>query len=235
MLQRVSQLARIHVFEDLPPEALLRLERGATTMEPQNGAEIFAQDDAADSLFAIVGGEGLVRAGAIDRRSKRLMVEVFALGDIFSEIGVIDGGKRTAAAVVDGRVRLMRIGTASFMAVLSDTPLLGIAIARMLSQRLRRTFDLFQDATFETIEVRLVSRLPSFSHRSESIGEQRDFGEPRGEALDQRQQPLVWHCWDQVVEHAALTEQRMGASFGRIRLQQAIVAEGLAGGPQPRQ
>ena len=49
-------------------------------------------------------------------------------------------------------------------------------------------------------------RLPSFSYRTESIGERRDFREHGGELLDQRQQPLIGHCWDEVVEHAALPE-----------------------------
>ena len=155
----MNSLSRVRVFEDLPAAALDRLERGATISEPRNGAEIFVQDDPADSLYAIIGGEGRVRIGAMDRHSKKLMVEVFAAGDIFGEIGVIDGGVRTASAVVDGRVRLMRIGTATFLAVLGETPALGISIARMLSQRLRRTFALFQDATFETVEVRLARQL----------------------------------------------------------------------------
>ena len=155
----MSPLSRIRVFEDLPPEPLLRLERGAIASEPRNGAEVFAQDDPADALYAIVGGEGSVRIGAIDKRSKKLMVEVFGSGDIFGELGVIDGGVRSASAVVEGRVRLMRINASTFMAVLAETPQLGIGLARMMSARLRRTFALFQDATFETIEVRLARQV----------------------------------------------------------------------------
>ena len=59
-------------------------------------------------------------------------------------------------------------------------------------------------------------RLPSFSYRSKSIGKDREFGEHGGEPSEQRAQPLLWHRGDEVVEHAALAEQRMGASLGRI-------------------
>jgi hypothetical protein len=59
-------------------------------------------------------------------------------------------------------------------------------------------------------------RTPSFSQGSKSICEHRDFGEHFREPLDQRQQPLFWHGWDKIVEHAALTEQRVGASLGII-------------------
>ncbi len=155
----MNPLSKVNLFRDLPPDALHRLEVGALTLDAHNDQEIFAQDEAAGSLYAIIGGEGRVRIGVIDRRSKRLMVEMFALGDTFGEIGVIDGGLRTAAAVVEGRVRLMRIGAASFSAVLHDTPLLGANLAQMLAQRLRRTFALFQDATFETVEVRLARQI----------------------------------------------------------------------------
>src|SRR6202035_4782809 len=60
------------------------------------------------------------------------------------------------------------------------------------------------------------SRLPSYSDSAESIGKDRQFSEHRSEPLDQRQQPHLWHGGDQLVEHAALSEQRMGASLGSV-------------------
>ena len=155
----MSALAHVRLFEGLPDDALHRLEAGALAIEARNDEEIFAQEEAAGSLYAITGGEGRVRIGAIDRRSKKLMVEMFVAGDIFGEVSVIDGGTRTASAVVDGRVSLMRISATTFMSVLNDTPRLGVNLARVLSQRLRRTFALFQDATFETVEVRLARQV----------------------------------------------------------------------------
>jgi len=155
----MSLLSRVQVFENLEPETLQRLERGSTALDPRSGTEIFTQDDPADALYAIVGGEGHVRIGAIDRRSKKLMVEMFGTGDIFGEIGVITAGIRTASAVTEGRVRLSRISASCFMTVLNDTPILGINLAKTLSRRLRRTFALFQDAAFETLEVRLARQV----------------------------------------------------------------------------
>jgi CRP-like cAMP-binding protein len=154
-----SPLARIRVFQNLPPSALHRLEQSAMPLDPHSDTEIFAQGDAADAVYAIIGGEGRIRIGSIGARTKRLMVEVFVAGDIFGEIGVIDPGPRTAAAMVEGRVRLLRIGAATFLTVLNETPELGVALARLLAGRLRRTFGLFEDATFEQLEVRLARQL----------------------------------------------------------------------------
>jgi CRP/FNR family cyclic AMP-dependent transcriptional regulator len=152
-------LAAVAVFKDMSVDARNRLELGGTVLEPADGASIFAQGDPADAVFAITSGDGHVRIGSVDRNSKALMVEVFRAGEIFGEIGVIDGGTRTAAAVAEGRIRLVKIRGTAFLAALASTPELGDALCRIMAHRLRRTFELFQDATFETLEVRLARQV----------------------------------------------------------------------------
>jgi CRP-like cAMP-binding protein len=152
-------LGSVLVFKGLTSEALGRLEQGSTVVEPRDGAAIYAQGDPADAIYAITGGDGRVRIGAIDRRGKGLMVEIFRLGDVFGEIPVIDGGTRTAAAVAEGRVQLVKIRPSPFLAALAECPALGEALCRVLVQRLRRTYGLFQDATFESLEVRLARQV----------------------------------------------------------------------------
>jgi CRP/FNR family transcriptional regulator, cyclic AMP receptor protein len=170
------------VFTNLPADALLRLERGATEFELRSGTELFAQGDPADAVYAIVGGEGRVQTGVSHRHSKRLMIEVFSIGDIFGEMGVIDPGPRSASAVTDGRVRMMRIGAATFIAVLNDTPQLGTNLSRLLAHRLRRTFVLFQDATFERLEVLLARQV---LYLAEQHGRRTERGVLLGERLRQ--------------------------------------------------
>lgn len=155
----MSNLAAIIAFARLDHAERARLERVSSVSEPRNGTEIFVQGDLADAVYGIIDGDGHVRLGVIDRRSKSLMVEILRTGEIFGEIAVIDGGVRSAAAVVEGRVKLVRIPGAAFLSALSRDPALGEALCRSLVQRLRRTFELFQDASFETLEVRLARQL----------------------------------------------------------------------------
>ena len=161
----VSLLASVSAFANLGAAERAQLERASTVSEPRDGAEVFGQGDPADAVYAIVGGDGHVRISAIDRRSKFLMVEVFRSGDLFGEIGVIDGGTRSAAAIAEGRVRLARIPGAAFLVALSCDPALGEALCRSLAGRLRRTFELFQDASFETLEVRLARQVVYLADR----------------------------------------------------------------------
>ena len=152
-------LAAVTIFKSLSSDELGRLEQGSVILEPRDGATIFEQGSPADAVYAIVSGDGHVRIGVIDRNSKALMVEVFRVGDVFGEIGVIDGGFRTASSVAEGRVTLVKIRQAAFQDALARCPALGEALCRTIAQRLRRTFELFQDATFETLEVRLARQV----------------------------------------------------------------------------
>lgn len=155
----MSLLSRVALFEGVPPDRLEQLERRGTLRDLHKGTQVFAQGDPADALYAIVGGDGQVRIGAIDDRGKALMVEVFLAGDIFGEIGLIDGGMRTAGAVAEGRVQLLQLSASAFTAAQNETPVIGMNLARILARRLRRTYELFQAATFETLEVRLARQL----------------------------------------------------------------------------
>jgi|tagenome__1003787_1003787.scaffolds.fasta_scaffold20528279_1 CRP/FNR family transcriptional regulator, cyclic AMP receptor protein len=158
-------LASITAFNGMSQPELSLLEHGSIILEPQDGATLFAQGDPADAVYAIIAGDGHVRIGAIDRRSKALMVEIFRSGDIFGEIGAIDGGMRTAAAVIEGKMKLVKIRRAAFLSALQRDPSLGEALCRMMARRLRRTFELFQDATFESLEVRLARQVLYLAER----------------------------------------------------------------------
>jgi len=155
----MTALLGIAAFQGLDAADLDRIEARSRLVEPRDGTEIFAEGDTADAVYAVIGGSGHVRIGAIDRHSKGLMIEVFRTGDIFGEIGVIDGSTRSADAVAEGRVRLMRIDGRVFLDAINDNALLGANLCRMFAGRLRRTSILFRDATFESLEVRLARQL----------------------------------------------------------------------------
>jgi CRP/FNR family cyclic AMP-dependent transcriptional regulator len=158
-------LNSVDIFKGMSNEALTRLERGSAILEPRDGTTIFVQGDRADAIYAIVGGDGHIRVGAVDRDGKALMVEVFRAGDIFGEVGPLEGTTRTASAIAEGRVRLMSIPSTPFLAALETCPMLGQALCRLMAKRLRRTYELFQDATFEVLNVRLARQILYLAER----------------------------------------------------------------------
>jgi CRP-like cAMP-binding protein len=172
-------LSSIAVFSNMNPGALRQLEQASTAHDPRDGATLFALGDPADCVYAILAGDGTVRIGAVDRRGKALMVEVFRRGEIFGEIAVIDGGVRSASAIAEGQLKLVKIPAAAFLTALASCPSLSEALCRVVVRRLRRTFALFQDATFETLEVRLARQVLYLAEREGRVT-------PQGLRLAQR-------------------------------------------------
>jgi CRP/FNR family cyclic AMP-dependent transcriptional regulator len=154
----MTGLRSMAVFKGLSGEALRQLEQSCVPVEPRHGEAIFSQGDPADSVYAITHGDGHVQI-AIHRHRKALMVEILRAGEIFGEIGVIDGGVRTATATAYGRLRLMKMRQTVFLAALANYPTFGDALCVMIAQRLRRTYELLQDATFATLEARLARQI----------------------------------------------------------------------------
>jgi CRP-like cAMP-binding protein len=147
------------VFDPVPLAARRRLEEASTWREPRDGTLIFGHGDPPDAVYAITGGDGRVRIRAADGNSKQLMVNVFKVGGIFGEVAVLDGGSRTAEALAEGRLRLLRIPAAAFLMVLDHTPELGRSLSRVLAARLRRTSTLLRDAVFEPLGARLARQV----------------------------------------------------------------------------
>jgi hypothetical protein len=96
---------------------------------------------------------------------------------------------RTADACADGNEWLLRIGAPLSMETLAEHAALGRNLCGLLAVRLRRTFDLFRDAKFESLEVRLDRQVLYLARRDEQRSEQ-GFGWRGGSAR------VTWPtCW----------------------------------------
>lgn len=155
----VPTLARLALFKGVPEDVLKRLADFSTLLRPADGTQLFVQGDAPAAVFLVVEGSGRVRVGAPDAQAKRLMVEVFRTGDLFGEMGVLDGAPRSADATVLGDIRLLKVEGGTFRDAAESCAPLALNLARLLAARLRRTFGLLQDATFAPLEVRLARQV----------------------------------------------------------------------------
>jgi CRP/FNR family cyclic AMP-dependent transcriptional regulator len=155
----MTALLGVTAFKGMDRAELDRIEARSRMIEPRDGTQIFAQGDAADAVYAIVAGEGHVRIGTIDRSSKGLMIAISGAGALFGEVAVIDGSTRTADAVAEGRVRLLRISAGVFLETLENNATLGANLCRIFAGQLRRTSELLLDTAFESLEVRLARQV----------------------------------------------------------------------------
>jgi signal transduction histidine kinase len=113
----------------------------------ESGSRIFDEGDVPDALYLVLDGEVELR-----KRTESGTVEVLArvCGDeCFGEMGVLDGGGRSAAAFTVTDARLARISSDALLEALRDEPSSTIIhMFRSISDRLRRTDSDYVAETF---------------------------------------------------------------------------------------
>lgn len=151
ILSKNQLLSRLAAHE---MEELLSL----ATIE-QFGADnvIFHKGDPGDRLYAILSGR--VSINTVSREGKEITLNILDPGEVFGEIAVLDGKRRTAGAVAKQPTKLVRIGRAEFLSFLERHPKFSLRVIEVLCERLRWTSDIIEDAVFLDIPRRLAKRL----------------------------------------------------------------------------
>lgn len=102
----------------------------ATIREYLPGQTIFRVGDPGDYLAVLLSGSVEIRKG----ESVILTVEH---GGLFGEMGIIDGQSRSADASARSHCRIAEVREGQFIALIEATPHFGLAVMRILTERLR--------------------------------------------------------------------------------------------------
>jgi len=94
------------------------------------GERIFLEDDAADCLYVLL-------SGTVDVITFGNVLERVGPGGIFGEMGVIDGGSRSAAALASEATEAAVVDKATFNTLVREEPEFALLIMRVLTQRIR--------------------------------------------------------------------------------------------------
>ncbi len=108
--------------------------RLATTCEYAPGESIFQTGDPGDFLAVLLSGSVEIRKGG-------RVITVIEPGSMFGEMGIIDGQPRIADAYAKSHSRIAKVREGQFMALLEATPYFGLAVMRLLTERLRQQID----------------------------------------------------------------------------------------------
>jgi CRP-like cAMP-binding protein len=136
-----------------------RLERYPT------GREIFAKGSPGQSLVAVLRGS--IKISSLSSEGKEIVFNIINAGEIFGEIGVLDGGERSADATAMSDCELLVINRRDFLHVLENRADLCMILLRILCRRLRQTSEQVEDVMFRHLESRVAKRL---LHLAESAG-----------------------------------------------------------------
>ena len=118
-------LLRSHpFFRALDDRIVDRLAPRALTRKVKKGTLLFRKGDAGTSLYAV--GAGAVRVSVTSDQGKDTVFNLIVPGEILGEIAFLDGGPRTADAVMIEFGELMVIERRDFLPLLRDYPDLAL-------------------------------------------------------------------------------------------------------------
>ena len=144
-------------FKGLDGRIVERLVPHALTRKVKRGTLLFRKGDAGSNLYAVCAGA--VRVSAPSEQGKDATFDLILPGEIFGEIAFLDGGPRTADAVMIESGELMVIERRDFLPLLQDYPELALRLLEVVCGRLRRTSQQVEDIVFLGLEPRLAKAL----------------------------------------------------------------------------
>ncbi len=150
-------LSRHALFRDLDDASIRRIATLSSRRRASNGEILFWEGDAGDGLYGVLSGR--VRIGRSTPGGKEMFLAFVEPGDIFGEVALLEGGRRSATATAIEPSELIRIARADFVALMAEEPELAVHLLAIVSAHMRRNLDLFEDSVFLDIPARLARRL----------------------------------------------------------------------------
>ncbi|HEX5211503.1 MAG TPA: Crp/Fnr family transcriptional regulator [Pseudolabrys sp.] len=156
-LDKESLLRSHPFFKALDNQIVDRLAPRALTRQVKKGTLLFRKGDAGTNLYAV--SAGAVRVSAPSDEGKDTVFNLIVPGEIFGEIAFLDGGPRTADAVMIESGELVVIERRDFLPLLRDYPELAVRLLEILCGRLRHTSEQIEDVVFLKLKARLAKAL----------------------------------------------------------------------------
>lgn len=150
-------LAQSAVFASLSDAGRLALVRAGRAHALEPGAELFAAGDPSEAAYAVLAGELEVLSTAAD--GQEVWLAALGPGAIAGEMGVLDGGPRSAHIRAVRRSRLWRIGRETVLETLKAEPEAAVALLAEMAGRLRRTDQALHEMALGSLGARLARLL----------------------------------------------------------------------------
>lgn len=133
----VSFLQNSLLFEGLDPELVDRMAAIARPIRLTKNEILFFEGDESDGFYAIL--DGAVRVSVVSDEGEERILAILCSGDIVGELGLIDGGQRSARVTGARESRLAFVPKQGFERVADANPAIYRHMLRVVSNRLRET------------------------------------------------------------------------------------------------
>ena len=125
------------------------------------GKTIFREKDPGSEMYVVIDGKVEIRKSTSSSASRTLIV--LGKGDIFGEMAIIEGKKRSATAVTLSSTTLLVLNEALFDITLEKNPDFARKMIRILSERLRRANTALQQSLMTSRQSMVKAALAQYA------------------------------------------------------------------------
>jgi CRP/FNR family transcriptional regulator, cyclic AMP receptor protein len=153
----VNMLQHIPLFEAFRLTDRQRLAALLRKNTVKKGEVLFRQGDEGNAFYIII--KGRIKIALTSNHEDEITLAVFANGDFFGEMALLDGLPRSADAIAVETTQLYVLSRNDFVSFLIHNEDAVKSILYVLSMRLRKTDNLLGETAFLNVSVRLMKRL----------------------------------------------------------------------------
>jgi CRP-like cAMP-binding protein len=152
-----SLLAQSQLFGDLTIEDRKRIAQLCTRKHFAPKQVIFHQGEPGREMYVVVSGR--LKVSVASEEGKELSFFIFHDSDIFGELALLDGERRSATVTAIGPCELLVLHHNDFQELLKQHQLIGLKLLSLLAGRIRATTLLYENSVFIEIPGRLAGKL----------------------------------------------------------------------------
>lgn len=151
------ELKKNPLFQELEDSALQQLLQSSQPKVYKAHSPIFHEGDPGGSMQMILSGQ--IKISTITASGKECVLAFMGPGDVMGEMSLLDGGPRTASALVMEQSRILELTRDDFIRVLKNNPPTSLKIIEILCKRLRATSKMVEDSSLLAAAPRLSRTL----------------------------------------------------------------------------
>jgi CRP/FNR family cyclic AMP-dependent transcriptional regulator len=153
----VALLRRVPVFSALSPEELAQVAQVAVPRRFEAGEVVFKEGDEGSTCYIVRSGRARAIREHPDGRS--ITLAHFAPGEIFGEMSMFDGERRSATVETTEGTEAIAILSGDMHRLLREHPEISVKLIAALGQRLRDTNERLARQSFQTVQSRVAAVL----------------------------------------------------------------------------
>jgi CRP/FNR family cyclic AMP-dependent transcriptional regulator len=152
-------------FKGLDERIINEVAARAVTRNLKKNTVVFRKGDAGTTFYIV--SAGAVRVSAPSEQGKDAVFNLIVPGEVFGEIAFLDGGQRTADAVMAEGGTLIAVERRELLPLIKSHPELAMRLLEILCSRLRKTSEQVEDMMFFDVAVRLAKAVLHLYRRAD--------------------------------------------------------------------